>query len=180
MLAAFALALADLSSLDEWRQRIASGRRSNRNNKNQAEGTAQFRIDPMTGHASEHTASARAGWGGYEEGWDEKLEAEAAGLVANMFEDLPLPISGERRRPELAQVMKAWFHPDQAELANEYEDERTLLMKTFPEKYGRSCRFACMTACIKKCPPEIHLGTCEETNCAPQCRTKCKEMGMDE
>ena len=84
-----------------------------------------------------------------------------------------------KRRPELAQLMKAWFDPDPAGVAKEYEDDRAKLMKSFPEKYGKGCRVACMMACIKKCPPEIHLATCEETNCAPQCRQKCVEMGME-
>ena len=64
-------------------------------------------------------------------------------------------------------------------VAKEYEDDRAKLMKSFPEKYGKGCRVACMMACIKKCPPEIHLATCEETNGAPQCRQKCIEMGME-
>ena len=111
----------------------------------------------------------------------EELEARAAGLVANVFSDMPLTelARDTKRRPELAQLMKAWFDPDPAGVAKEYEDDRAKLMKSFPEKYGKGCRVACMMACIKKCPPEIHLATCEETNCAPQCRQKCIEMGME-
>ena len=163
-----ALALADYNVLDEWRKKMG--------------GTVKSTVDPMTGHVSSlHRASSGTGWGGYEDGWDEELEARAAGLVANVFSDMPLTelARDTKRRPELAQLMKAWFDPDPAGVAKEYEDDRAKLMKSFPEKYGKGCRVACMMACIKKCPPEIHLATCEDTNCAPQCRQKCIEMGME-
>ena len=72
-----ALALADYNVLDEWRKKMG--------------GTVKSTVDPMTGHVSSlHRASSGTGWGGYEDGWDEELEARAAGLVANVFSDMPL------------------------------------------------------------------------------------------
>ena len=101
-----ALALADYNVLDEWRKKMG--------------GTVKSTVDPMTGHVSSlHRASSGTGWGGYEDGWDEELEARAAGLVANVFSDMPLTelARDTKRRPELAQLMKAWFDPDPAEVA---------------------------------------------------------------
>ena len=57
-----ALALADYNVLDEWRKKMG--------------GTVKSTVDPMTGHVSSlHRASSGTGWGGYEDGWDEELEA---------------------------------------------------------------------------------------------------------
>ena len=105
-----ALALADYNVLDEWRKKMG--------------GTVKSTVDPMTGHVSSlHRASSGTGWGGYEDGWDEELEARATGLVANVFSDMPLTelARDTKRRPELAQLMKAWFDPDPAGVAKEYE-----------------------------------------------------------
>ena len=109
-----------------------------------------------------------------------KAGRQAAYLKYDLFKEKTDELARDtKRRPELAQLMKAWFDPDPAGVAKEYEDDRAKLMKSFPEKYGKGCRVAGMMACIKKCPPELHLATCEGTNCAPQCRQKCIEMGME-
>ena len=67
-----ALALADYNVLDEWRKKMG--------------GTVKSTVDPMTGHVSSlHRASSGTGWGGYEDGWDEELEARAAERALYQF-----------------------------------------------------------------------------------------------
>ena len=106
---------------------------------------------------------------------DQELEARATGLVATSSAT-PYGAGARHEEPELAQLMKAWFDPDPAGVAKEYEDDRAKLMKSFPSTEG--CRVACMMACIRSARPDPPA-TCEETNCAPQCRQKCIEMGME-
>ena len=68
-----ALALADYNVLDEWRTKMG--------------GTVKSTVDPMTGHVSSlHRASSGTGWGGYEDGWDEELEARASAKAAKQKE----------------------------------------------------------------------------------------------